>query len=76
MQVQKLLIRLLGIGYDGWVSMEWDKAWLPGLAEPEEILPDSIKKLREWTKPQLEEPPAPKRPAKSDAAPAVQTEGR
>jgi sugar phosphate isomerase/epimerase len=53
MQVEKLVIRLRGIGYDGWVSMEWDKAWLPGLADPEEILPDAIQKLREWTKPQI-----------------------
>jgi sugar phosphate isomerase/epimerase len=52
--VQKLLIRLRGIGYKGWVSLEWEKAWLPGLAEPEEILPDSIKKLREWTTPKVE----------------------
>ena len=58
MHVEKLLIRLRGIGYSGWVSLEWEKAWLPGLAEPEEILPDSIKKLREWTKPW--EPPKPK----------------
>jgi hypothetical protein len=43
--------------------LEWDKAWLPGLAEPEEILPDSIVKLREWTKPQLE--------AAGDAEPAA-----
>jgi sugar phosphate isomerase/epimerase len=63
-QVKNLLIRLLGIGYTGWVSFEWDKAWLPGLAEPEEILPDSIKKLRDWTKPQIE--------AEGDASPDVQ----
>ncbi len=24
------------------------KAWLPGLAEPEDVLPDAVKKLREW----------------------------
>src|SRR5262245_49412851 len=54
-QVEKLLIRLRGIGYKGWISLEWEKAWLPGLAEPEEILPDSIKKLREWTTPKVEE---------------------
>jgi sugar phosphate isomerase/epimerase len=53
--VKDLLTRLRGIGYTGWTSFEWDKAWLPGLAEPEEILPDAIKTLREWTKPQLEE---------------------
>jgi sugar phosphate isomerase/epimerase len=76
MQVEKLLIRLRGIGYRGWVSLEWEKAWLPGLAEPEEILPDSIKKLREWTKPwEPEKPvkhaPAPKKePAAAATAPA------
>jgi len=53
--VQKFLIRLKGIGYDGWVTLEWEKAWLPNIAGPEEILPDSIKKLREWTKPQMED---------------------
>lgn len=53
--VRKFLIRLRGIGYEKYVSLEWEKAWLPGIAEPEEILPDSIAKLREWTKPQIEE---------------------
>ena len=47
--VQKFVTRLRGIGYDGYVTVEWEKAWLPGLAEPEEILPDSIKKLRDWS---------------------------
>ncbi|MGH7180083.1 MAG: sugar phosphate isomerase/epimerase family protein [Tepidisphaeraceae bacterium] len=62
--VQKFLTRLRGIGYDGWVTLEWDKAWLPNIAEPEDILPDSIKKLREWTKPQEEEEkPKKKEPA-------------
>ena len=48
--VRKFLTRLRGIGYDGWVTLEWEKAWLPNLAEPEEIFPDSITKLRDWTK--------------------------
>jgi sugar phosphate isomerase/epimerase len=74
--VKKLLIRLMGIGYTGWVTLEWEKAWLPNIAEPEEILPDSIKKLREWTKPQEEEGDAtPKKqahtPAPAPAAPAA-----
>lgn len=50
--VQKFLTRLRGIGYGGWVCFEWEKAWLPNIADPEEVLPDAIKKLREWTKPQ------------------------
>jgi sugar phosphate isomerase/epimerase len=66
-QVQTLLTRLRGIGYTGWISVEWEKAWLPGIAEPEEILPDSITKLREWTKPF--EPAKPKK--KEPAAAAV-----
>jgi len=49
-QVQKFLIRLKGIGYNGYVSLEWEKAWLPNLAEPEEILPQAIEKLRGWAK--------------------------
>jgi len=54
-QVKNFLTRLRGIGYTGWVTLDWEKAWLPGIAEPEEILPDTIAKLKEWTKPQLEE---------------------
>ena len=39
------------------MTFEWEKAWLPNIAEPEEILPDAIKNLprvdqaadrREW----------------------------
>jgi sugar phosphate isomerase/epimerase len=48
--VRKFLTRLRGIGYEGWVTLEWEKAWLPNLAEPEEIFPDAITKLRDWTK--------------------------
>ncbi len=78
-RVQDLLKRLLGIGYTGWVSFEWEKAWLPNMiGEPQDMLPDAIKKLREWTKPPEEEkkkPHAPKVAAapatKSDAAPAA-----
>lgn len=46
--VQKFLTRLQGIGYDGWVTFEWEKAWLPNIAEPDEVLPHAIQKLREW----------------------------
>jgi sugar phosphate isomerase/epimerase len=49
-RIERFMTRLRGIGYKGWVTVEWEKAWLPNIAEPEEILPDAIKKLREWTK--------------------------
>jgi sugar phosphate isomerase/epimerase len=64
-RVQDFTKRLMGIGYTGWVTFEWEKAWLPNLAEPEDVLPDAVKKLREWTKPQLEDAGA-----ASDAEPA------
>jgi sugar phosphate isomerase/epimerase len=47
-QVRNFLRRLRGIGYEGYVTVEWEKAWLPNLAGPEEILPDAIAKLRDW----------------------------
>jgi sugar phosphate isomerase/epimerase len=56
--VETFLKRLRGIGYDGWVTLEWEKAWLPNIAEPEDVLPDGVKKLRQWTQPQVAEEPA------------------
>jgi sugar phosphate isomerase/epimerase len=53
--VRKFLTRLMGIGYDGYVVLEWDKVWLPNLAEPEIIFPDAIEKMKKWTSP-AEEP--------------------
>jgi fatty-acyl-CoA synthase len=47
-QVRNFMRRLRGVGYDGYVTLEWEKAWLPNLLGPEEILPDSIKKLKDW----------------------------
>ena len=65
-RVPDLMRRLMGIGYAGYVSVEWEKAWLPNLMEPEEILPDSLQKLHAWTRPQVEAEDE----TKSDAAPA------
>ena len=38
----------MGIGFDSWVSVEWDRAWLPTLAPAEEYLPAASKSLRGW----------------------------
>jgi sugar phosphate isomerase/epimerase len=48
-QVETFLKRLRGVGYKGWVTLEWEKAWLPNIAEPEDVLPHAIAKLRDWT---------------------------
>jgi len=37
---------LLAGGYDGWFSLEWEKAWHPDLAEPEAVLPQFPEALR------------------------------
>jgi sugar phosphate isomerase/epimerase len=63
--VAKFISRLRGIGFEGYVTVEWEKAWLPALAEPEEILPDSIKKLKEWAGEHADVP------AESDSEPAA-----
>lgn len=47
--VEKFITRLNGVGYAGYVTVEWEKAWLPNIAEPEVILPDAIEKLRKWS---------------------------
>ena len=49
-KVREFVRRLRGVGYEEYVTVEWEKAWLPNLAGPEEILPDAIAKLREWDK--------------------------
>lgn len=56
--VEKFITRLKGVGYTGYVTVEWEKAWLPGLAEPEEILPDAAEKLKKWAASGADEPGA------------------
>ena len=47
-QVEKFITRLRGIGYPGYVTFEWERAWLPNIAGPEVALPAAIKKLKAW----------------------------
>ncbi len=46
--VEQFIKRLAGIGFDGFVTVEWDRVWLPALAPAEEYLPDALKRLRGW----------------------------
>jgi sugar phosphate isomerase/epimerase len=34
--------------FSGWVVVEWDRAWIPGLAGAETVLPEAIKRVYEW----------------------------
>ena len=69
--VEKFVTRLMGVGYNGYVTVEWEKAWLPGLAEPEEILPDAIQKLRKWAASEGADVPG----VEGDSEPAAATAG-
>ena len=46
--VRDSVTTLVRRGYDGWVSIEWEKKWHPQIAEPEVALPQHAKLLREW----------------------------
>ena len=41
-----ILRQLQRDGYDGWVSLEWEKKWHPDLAEPEVAYPDFIELMK------------------------------
>lgn len=42
---------LRGIGYEGWLCVEWDKAWLPALDDADKVLPQARETLIEWMRP-------------------------
>jgi sugar phosphate isomerase/epimerase len=46
--VRESLAALRTSGYDGWLTVEWEKRWHPELAEPEVALPRERETLRRW----------------------------
>ena len=44
--VRASLDALRAHGYDGWLTVEWEKRWHPELAEPELALPHELRALR------------------------------
>ncbi len=46
--VAEQLLKLSQTGYNGYVSVEWEKLWHPELAEPEIALPEYIAWLKRW----------------------------
>jgi sugar phosphate isomerase/epimerase len=44
------VVRGLGAqGYRGWVVVEWDRLWVPGLDSAEDVLPRAARRLYEWS---------------------------
>jgi sugar phosphate isomerase/epimerase len=46
--VRDMLALLSAGGYQGWVSVEWEKRWHPEIAEPELALPQHLAVLGTW----------------------------
>ncbi|HZR94219.1 MAG TPA: sugar phosphate isomerase/epimerase [Gaiellaceae bacterium] len=44
--VRESIAALRALGYDGWLTVEWEKRWHPELAEPELALPGELAALR------------------------------
>ena len=43
------MLRLLKSGgYDGWINLEWEKRWIPALADPAVAFPQYAARLREY----------------------------
>lgn len=46
--VREMLRLLAASGYDGWVSVEWEKHWHPEIDEPADALPRHFRLLSAW----------------------------
>jgi sugar phosphate isomerase/epimerase len=46
--VREMLALLVAGGYEGWISVEWEKYWHPEIEEPEVALPQHLKLLEDW----------------------------
>jgi len=46
--IKSLIDLLRTAGYDGWLSLEWEKRWVPELAGPEIAFPQYAAKLRQY----------------------------
>jgi sugar phosphate isomerase/epimerase len=46
--VREILGLLYGGGYEGWISVEWEKRWHPEIEEPDVALPQHLSVLSTW----------------------------
>jgi len=47
-EVREMRGLLTAGGYQGWVSVEWEKRWHPEIEEPEVALPQHLDRLNSW----------------------------
>lgn len=48
LSVKKMIGLLKSQGYDGWLSLEWEKMWHPELEEPEVVVPLFINHVKQY----------------------------
>lgn len=50
-QIQQFVKRLMGVGFNGYITVEWDRLWLnDALAPADEYLPEAHARLTGWIK--------------------------
>lgn len=52
--LKKMLDMLVAGGYKGYAILEWEKRWIPSLAEPEIAFPQYVAQIRAWLGDELE----------------------
>ena len=57
--VRPMLDLLTAGGYQGWISVEWEKHWHPQIEDPELALPQHLELLNAWLRPTAKAPQAP-----------------
>jgi sugar phosphate isomerase/epimerase len=45
---ERVVRELSRSGYTGWACVEWDRAWLAGLASAESVLPEAARRVFAW----------------------------
>ena len=46
--IEAFIKQLLGVGYSGYLTVEWDRVWLPSLTPAEEYLPQALERIKGW----------------------------
>ena len=46
--VREVLRTLAQHGYDGWISVEWEKMWHPEIEDPDVAFPQHLRKMQEY----------------------------
>ena len=51
MPIEEMMLALRSVNYDGYISLEWDPAWLPELSDPEIIFSHFVAHMQRYESP-------------------------